>query len=138
MNEKEIMDMIKRHEGYRDRVYIDSVGVPTAGYGHAFLQGSPVPAVVCDILFEEDFKAAKIDYEMLANRNDLELSPVRRAVILNMLFNMGLAKVMKFKKMLTALQNHAWGLAADEMLDSKWAKQVGHRSEELAEMMRNG
>jgi lysozyme len=139
MTEKEIMDLIKKHEGYREEVYFDSVGIPTAGYGHAFLKGSKIPAVVADILFEEDFKTAKIDCEILVNREGLgSLSAARRCVLINMLFNMGLTRVSKFKKMLAAISNRSWGLAADEMLDSKWARQVGHRAEELAEMMRNG
>jgi lysozyme len=136
MNDKEIMDLIKEHEGYREEVYFDSVGVPTAGYGHAFLEGSRIPAVVADILFEEDFKTAKIDYEMLANRHELELDNDRRGVIINMLFNMGIVRVQKFKKMLAALSVKDWDRAADEMLDSKWARQVGKRATHLAKIMR--
>jgi lysozyme len=139
MNDKEIMDQIKEHEGYREEVYVDSVGIPTAGYGHAFLKGSRIPAIVADILFEEDFKAAKIDFEMLVNRCDLgHLSEVRRGVLIDMLFNMGMTRVLKFKKMLAAISNREWGKAANEMLDSKWAGQVGKRSTYLAEKMRKG
>jgi lysozyme len=137
-DEKKLKDEIKHHEGYREKVYIDSVGVPTGGYGHAFLNGSRLPAIVCEMLFEQDFNIAKQDYEFLANRHGLDLDPVRRGVIINLLFNMGIVRVQKFVKMLAALSNKAWGLAADEMLDSKWAKQVGKRSTYLAEKMRNG
>ncbi len=126
------------HEGYRDHVYIDSVGIPTGGYGHAFLDGSPLPPVVCAILFEEDFKIARKDYEILANRNNLNLNSVRRGVLVNMLFNMGLTRVSKFKKMLSALSIRDWDRAADEMLDSKWARQVGSRATHLADLMRKG
>jgi lysozyme len=138
MNDKEIMDEIKRHEGYSDTVYYDSVGVPTVGYGHALLQGSKIPAVVADLLFEQDFNIAKKDYEILANRWGLDISPVRRAVLINMLFNMGMARVSKFQKMLTALQEKNFDKAADEMLDSRWATQVGRRADELAKTMREG
>ena len=138
MNDLEIKSMIKSHEGYREKVYIDSVGVPTGGYGHAFLDGSPLPSVVCELLFEQDFNTAVRDYEILANREGLDLNRVRRAILIDMLFNMGLGRVMGFKRMLTALANQAWGLAADEMLDSKWARQVGKRSTYLAELMRKG
>ncbi len=138
MNNKEIMDMVKSHEGYRDRVYFDSIGIPTGGYGHAFLPGSPLPPIVCDILFEHDFNSAVKDYEIIVNRYQLDLDPVRRAVIIDMLFNMGLSRLQGFKKMLAALSIGDWDRAADEMLDSKWAMQVGNRSTYLAEMMRKG
>jgi lysozyme len=137
-NDKEIKEEIKKHEGYRETVYMDSVGIPTGGYGHAFLDGSKLPALVCEMLFEQDYNIAKQDYEFLANREGLDLDPVRRGVLINMLFNMGINRVSKFKKMMAALSNKAWGLAADEMLDSKWARQVGKRATYLAERMRNG
>ena len=132
------MEQIKRHEGYRDTVYYDSVGVPTVGYGHALLEGSRVPAVVADILFEQDFNDAVKDYTILANRWGLDLNPVRRGVMLDMLFNLGVSRLVKFQKFLTALQVKNYDKAADEMLDSKWATQVGKRAEKLSEMMRRG
>ena len=138
MNDKEVMEQIKRHEGYRDTVYYDSVGVPTVGYGHALLEGSRVPAVVADILFEQDFNDAVKDYTILSNRWGLDLNPVRRGVMLDMLFNLGVSRLVKFQKFLTALQVKNYDKAADEMLDSKWATQVGKRAEKLSEMMRRG
>ena len=73
MNDKDIQEMIKRHEGYRDRVYMDSVGVPTGGYGHAFLNGSPLPAMVCDLLFQQDYDIAVRDYEILKNPDNFQI-----------------------------------------------------------------
>jgi lysozyme len=93
---------------------------------------------VADILFEEDFRTAKLDYEMLANRYAFSLNNTRRGVLINMLFNMGLPKVMKFKKMLAAISDSAWNRASAEMLNSKWARQVGKRSTYLAGLMRKG
>ena len=139
MNDKDIMEQIKHHEGYRETVYFDSVGVPTVGYGHALLEGSRVPAVVADILFEQDYNDASKDYTLLALRwgfNDIDT--VRRGIIINMLFNMGMSRVSKFQKMLTALQMGEYDKAADEMLDSRWATQVGKRADELADLMRKG
>jgi lysozyme len=131
-NEKEIL---KKHEGFREGIYIDTVGVPTGGYGHAFLRGSRLPKHIWEQIFEYDFGNAMKDYDKL----NLDLSPARAAVIRNMLFNMGLHNVLEFKKMFAALRKGDYETAADEMLDSKWAKQVGPgRSDELAEMMRTG
>ena len=138
MNDNLIRDGIKRHEGYSDTVYIDSVGVPTVGYGHALLQGSKIPHVVAELLFDQDFDIAVKDYEILTLRWSINLEPVRRGVLINMLFNMGMSRVSKFQKMLTALQAGDYDKAADEMLDSRWATQVGKRADELANTMRKG
>jgi len=138
MNDNDIRNDIKRHEGYSDTVYVDTVGVPTVGYGHALLQGSKIPHMVADLLFDQDFNIALKDYEILTLRWSITLDPVRRGILINMLFNMGMSRVSKFQKMLTALQIGDYDKAADEMMDSRWATQVGKRADELAKIMRKG
>lgn len=134
MNDADIKNMIRRHEGFRPYVYYDTCGFPTGGYGHAFLDRSPISHDVAMLLFEEDFERAAKDYEKL----NLNLDPVRRGVIIDMLFNLGLTKFMGFKLMLRALRSGWYHTAAEEMLDSKWAKQVKSRAFRLAQMMRTG
>lgn len=66
------------------------------------------------------------------------LSPARQEVLVNMSFNLGVEGLFKFRRMWAAIRAHNFDLAADEMLDSKWARQVGSRAEELSEKMRKG
>jgi len=127
-------DLIREHEGYRDHVYIDSVGIPTCGYGHALIEGSYVPHHIALQFFYQDFRNAISDYNLFT----FELDSVRRAVVLNMLFNLGIHRFKKFKKLINALYARDWTLASVEMLDSKWAKQVGKRATELSKMMKSG
>ena len=134
MIEPEIKKMIQRHEGYRPYVYYDTLGFPTGGYGHAFLDRSPISHDVAVLLFDEDFDRAKKDYEKLG----FDLDTVRRAVVIDMLFNLGLTKFMAFRRMIGALRVNKYHIAAEEMLDSKWAKQVKSRAFRLAQMMRTG
>ena len=134
MNESKTKEMIQRHEGFRPCVYYDTLGFPTGGYGHAFLDRSPISHGVAVLLFDEDFDRAKKDYEKL----EFDLDPVRRAVIIDMLFNLGLTKFRAFRLMIRALQDKKYHIAAEEMLDSKWAKQVKSRAFRLARMMRTG
>lgn len=134
MENHEIKNMIKNHEGYRPYVYYDSMGFPTGGYGHAFLDRSPISHDVAVLLFEEDFDRACKDY----NKLNLDLDPVRRAVIIDMLFNLGLTRFFGFQRMIRALREKNYEKAADEMLDSKWAKQVKKRAHRLSGMMRTG
>ena len=126
--------LIKKHEGYRDRVYLCSEGYPTLGYGHALHVGSRVPERVSELFFEMDMVQVYADYRSLG----FSLDPVRKAVAVNMLFNLGLAGLRKFKNTIKAIKNGDYVLASAEMLNSKWATQVGMRAHELAEMMRTG
>ncbi|AJQ94264.1 glycoside hydrolase family protein [Gynuella sunshinyii] len=68
----------------------------------------------------------------------LVLDQCRRRVLINMAFNLGVNGLLKFKNMLAALANRDFSRAAVEMLDSKWARQVGKRAEELAREMETG
>ena len=134
MTPNEIRKMIKRHEGYRDKVYKDSLGNLTCGYGHYLAEGSEISKSIADELFTTDMINAFADYYRLG----LELDSVREAVLIDMIFNMGLAGVRKFKKMLMAIAEKDYFSAADEMEKSLWAEQVGIRATELSHMMRTG
>ena len=126
--------LIKRHEGYENRIYKDTVGIPTLGYGHALHVGSRVPMVVADAFFEQDMIDVRKDYASLG----LELDEVREAVVLNMIYNLGIARFRGFKRTLYFIEEGNYRAAAYEMLDSKWAGQVGGRALELSKMMDTG
>jgi lysozyme len=63
---------------------------------------------------------------------------VRKDVVLDMVFNLGLTRFHRFKKTIAAIKTKDWGKAAREMLTSQWANQVGRRARELAAMMNRG
>ncbi len=66
------------------------------------------------------------------------LNTIRREVIIEMVFNLGMTRFLGFKKLLDAIQKQDWERASSEMLNSKWAAQVKGRAVELAEMMKTG
>lgn len=66
------------------------------------------------------------------------LNAARQDVLINMCFNLGITRLKTFQKALAAMEAGDWDTAADEMLDSAWARQVGDRAKELAEQMRRG
>jgi len=134
MSYDKAFDLVRKHEGYRDRIYKDSLGVLTCGYGHALLENSYVPAYIAERFFYLDCKSVIDDYNMF----NFSLDPVRRAVILNMIFNLGRNRFANFSKMIAAVRAGKYGIAKKEMLDSRWAKQVGKRAIELSEMMELG
>ena len=129
------ISLIKKHEGFRDRLYLDTQKVLTGGWGHAFTVGSFMPTDIAEKFFLYDFNQANIDYKIL---NLKTVDPVRKAVVLDMLFNLGLGRFLKFKKLISALNNEDYILASKEMIDSKWALQVGCRADELSCMMERG
>ena len=134
MNEDWIEEMIKEHEGYGGEVYSDTEGVLTCGWGHALHVGSPVPLRASLGFFQQDIRIVMEDYEKL----NLYLDDVRRGVVYDMLYNLGLTKLLKFKKFLKALREDDYEVASKEMLDSKWAIQVKGRAKKLAKMMQTG
>lgn len=128
------IDLIKHHEGLRLTPYKDSEGVLTVGYGHNLER--PITEIDAERLLKMDLRAAENDCAGFDWYHALDR--VRRAVILNMVFNLGLHRFSKFKKTIGFIENGQFYKAADEMLDSKWAGQVGSRAIVLSNMMRTG
>ena len=126
-------EFIQRHEGCRVTPYIDSVGVQTIGVGHNLHK--PFPMNVIELLRDEDIKDAKNDC-LHAFPWFADLTEPRQWVLVDMCFNLGLAGLRKFAKFLHAVELGDYDTAADEMLDSLWARQVKSRALELASMMR--
>ncbi|MFP5222433.1 MAG: glycoside hydrolase family protein [Acidobacteriota bacterium] len=87
--------------------------------------------------FQEDIRQTTADVQTKI-RFAQQLDEVRKMVILDMCFNMGIARLLKFKKMLGHLEQMDFDGAADEMINSEWYGQVGTRAERLVKMMRTG
>lgn len=136
INADKLEDMLIRHEGLRLKPYKDTVGKMTIGVGRN-LDDVGITAPEAIIMLNADIAAATS-----ALINNLpwfsHLDEMRQAVLIDMCFNMGWPRLSGFKRTLAAVSSQQWDIAADEMLDSLWAKQVGDRAIELSEMMRSG
>jgi len=133
-----LIESIKRHEGFRDRVYLDSEGKPTCGWGHCLWVGSKVPSEACEAFFKQDLADAVSSFRTIPPVYRRRLNPARARIITEMIYNMNVAKVLQFRRMWEAIEKGDFELSAQEMLQSTWAKQVGQRAVELAEIMRTG
>ena len=129
-----IKEMLERHEGRANKPYRDTEGIPTIGVGHNLNYGLSDAEV--DEIFAEDLTATR-DWVQRSIGCFSHLSENRQNVVLDMAFNLR-GKLLGFKGFLDALGAGDYGKAADEMLDSAWAKQVKGRATELADMMRAG
>lgn len=137
-------DLIK-HEGYKQEIYLCSEGIPTFGIGHAVKEndpehawpvGTPVEKERIDNAFQADLEDALNDVKALVPSIEDKPSQCQR-VLVNMAFNLGRTRLGKFKKMIGAVEENNFKEAANQMVDSRWYNQVGNRSIELENWMRN-
>lgn len=132
-----IIERLKIDEGFKSKPYHDSEGILTIGYGRnledvGVSQGEAELLLVNDVAKARDSVLRKWSWAG-------SLDSVRLSVLIMMAFNMGMARLLEFVKTLDAVEHGDYERAAQEMLDSKWAKtQVGDRAKRLAEMMKTG
>lgn len=131
-----LKQQIKLHEGVEYRVYEDTQGILTIGVGRN-LEDRGLSEDEVDYLLNNDIK---ICVEELKRSFDWyeDLGDIRKRVLVDMVFNLGMPRLKGFVKMLEAIESGAWEAAAEEMLDSTWARQVGSRADRLSEMMETG
>ena len=141
-NDKTLIAELRRDEGVEYSPYFDTVGIETVGVGHN-LKAHPLDYEYPLIDAQVDSILAKDLERVFAGLDkDLpwwrELTYARQRVMANMAFNLGIAGLIGFRNTLMYIQNGEYEKAADGMLASKWAKQVGKRASRLAATMVNG
>ena len=139
-SKRRLSQRIKCNEGYSEKVYRDQLGNRTIGYGHLitkkenFEKNKKYPKSLLIKIFNEDIdKAIKI-YKKLFNKYDF--SDATEEVIIEMIFQLGEKKFLKFKKTIVALKEKKLLIAAEEILDSKMYKQVPIRARSYAEILK--
>ena len=128
-----LIEAVKLSEGFRDRVYKDSLGIDTIGYGFA----------IKDLVLDEDISEMilKRKLEALIERVNKRFDFVEclpeeaQEVIYEMCYQLGVTGVSKFKKTLLYLENEEFNRASKEMLDSKWARQTPNRAKRLSDII---
>lgn len=132
MSSPELLNSIKQHEGLRLKAYQDTEGVWTIGYG------TNLQELVISELLATNWLIDKLEEAEKVTSVFTWLSAPRRDALTEMVYNLGPTRFAGFVNLHAALSAMNWNNAADEMLDSKWHKQVGKRAEQLAEQMRTG
>jgi lysozyme len=133
----ELSNQLRIHEGVRSHVYRCTSGLETIGVGRCVAEGSlGLSDDEIDYLLENDIKRCK--QELTTFSWFIDLDSVRQDAMVNLCFNLGLSRLTLFSNALSAMADSNYERAAMEFLDSKWARQVGHRSEEVAHMIRTG
>ena len=130
-----LISSVKRHEGLRLKMYKCTAGKNTIGYGRN-LDDVGISADEAELMLKHDLENAEQDAKKFPVYE--KLNQVRKDVIIEMVFNLGYSRLSGFKKMFAALERKDYDGAANEMLDSKWAGDVGERARTLAYFMRIG
>lgn len=136
MNTRLLVDELKRDEGVRLKVYLDSRGIATIGVGRNLR----------DVGISEDEASALLEADIARTTADLDrtipwwvtLDEVRQRVLANMAFQLGAAGLLGFHQTLAMVRAGDYGGASVEMLNSDWSTQSGPRAQRLSNMMRDG
>ena len=129
-----LIDSIKQHEGYRSKVYKDSLGIPTIGYGFA-IKDLELDQDICDLILERKVKDLKDRIKKKFSWYKY-MPPTIKEIIIEMCYQLGVYGFSCFKKTISYLQNKEWEKASVEMLDSRWAVQTPRRARELSEIVK--
>ena len=145
MDIEKLREQLKIDEGCVYEIYNDHLGYPTFGIGHLVIEsdpengqeiGTPVSESRVIEAFEQDVQTVLSDCAILYPDFD-ELPEEAQQIIANMMFNLGRPRLSAFKGMKAGVDSRDWNEAADQMVDSRWYRQVGARAERLVERMRN-
>lgn len=128
---------LERDEGKKYRAYKCTSGYWTIAIGHNLQTGPKLSETAIEVIFDTDWKEA---CDQIARRIPWAtfLDPVRHGVLVNMCFNMGIDKLLKFKNMLAALRSNDWETAARECADPHYVAQVGDRAWRLKKQIETG
>mgnify|MGYP001245029212 FL=1 len=136
MNREQLIQELKRDEGVVLTLYKCSAGKNTIGVGRN-VDDRGITDDESDYLLSNDIDLCVKELEGTFPWFQT-LSDTRQRVMVNMCFNLGLSRLMGFRKFLAAMEAGEWETAGVEMLDSKWARQVGPRSTRLRDLVLEG
>ena len=141
MNMDRLLESVKKHEGYRNKVYLDTLGKRTVGVGHLCVEDFWED----DKEYEEKFLMTILEHDLqtaIKGAKDLmqehgctAIDEVAEEIIIEMIFQLGKTGVSKFRNMWKHLSALEYASAASEMLDSRWAKQTPNRAQDMSAQM---
>ena len=135
----DLKQQLIRDEGSVSHAYEDSLGFLTIGVGRLIDSrrgGGLAPDEIEYLLTNDVIKKSRQVLAALPWAS--KLSETRRAVLINMAFQLGIGGLLKFKRALGSIEDGQYKEASMEMLDSLWAKQTFGRAARMAKQMETG
>ena len=142
MNMDRLLESVKKHEGYRNKVYLDTLGKRTVGVGHLCVEDfweddkEYEESFLMEILEKDLSEAIKGANDLMAEHDCMDINEKAHEILIEMVFQLGKTGVSKFKNMWKALAEKNYIGASYEMLDSRWAKQTPNRAKDMAQIMK--
>jgi lysozyme len=139
----QLRETLKVDEGVKNEIYLDHLGLPTCGIGHLITEDDPEHGLEVGThiddervneLFDQDVQVTLNECRLLYNDFD-DLPEEAQQIIANMMFNMGRPRLSRFHKMKQAVDGRDWIEAGNQMMDSRWYKQVTTRADRLVRRM---
>ncbi len=139
---EKLLASVKKHEGYRNKVYLDTLGKRTVGVGHLCVEDFWED----DKEYEEKFLMTILEHDLQSAIKSAEelcegynISDDAKIITIEMIFQLGKSGVSKFRNMWKALAEDPpnYHVASIEMLDSRWAKQTPNRAQEMSDHMKS-
>ena len=142
MNLERLLESVKKHEGYRNKVYLDTLGKRTVGVGHLCVEDfweddKEYEEKFLMTILEHDLQTAiKSAKQLIEEFGCNDIDEQAEEILIEMVFQLGKTGVSKFKNMWKALAEKNYIGASYEMLDSRWAKQTPNRAKAMADLMK--
>ena len=143
MDIDQLRETLKVDEGVKNEIYLDHLGLPTCGIGHLITEDDPehgldvgthIDDERVNELFDQDVQVTLGECRLLYEDFDY-LPEEAQQIIANMMFNMGRPRLSRFHKMKQAVDGRDWIEAGNQMMDSRWYKQVTTRADRLVRRM---
>lgn len=129
----ELCERIKFAEGFREKPYLCTEGVPTFGYGLTY-----ITEYEAEWILRRRVKECVALVEGYLENEQISLDDFRIKILSEMIYQLGFKGVLRFKKMWKALRDFDYDTASEEMLNSKWHVQTPARCEYLSKKMKEG
>ena len=142
MNMERLLQSVKDHEGYRNKVYLDTLNKRTVGVGHLCVEDfweddKEYEENFLMTILEKDLETAiKGSKELMEEHECSDIDDLAKEIIVEMIFQLGKTGVSKFRNIWKALSELNYIGASFEMLDSRWAKQTPNRASGMADLMK--
>jgi lysozyme len=142
MNMDRLLESVKKHEGYRNKVYLDTLGKRTVGVGHLCVEDwwddnvEYEEKFLMDILQKDLQESIRGARELMEEHGCKDIDEKAEELLIEMVFQLGRTGVSKFRNMWKCLSELNYVGASFEMLDSKWAKQTPNRAKAMADQMK--
>ena len=142
MNMERLLKSVKEHEGYRNKVYLDTLGKRTVGVGHLCVEDfweddkEYEEDFLMDILKKDLQEAIRGAKQLMEDHGCADIDEQAEEILIEMVFQLGMTGVSKFRNMWKALAEKNYIGASYEMLDSRWAKQTPNRAKDMAKIMK--